>query len=194
MSTAKRRPWSLALALFACIAAPTAARAQGFVSPMFGYDFSGDSGCPQITGCQEKNLNISVSIGGLGRVAGSELEIAHARNFFGEIPGASSSVLTVMGNVLLAPRFAAVQPYALAGVGLIKTNVDLSAAGLLETSNNNFGWDIGGGLMVHVSEHVGLRGDIRHYHAFQSLQLLGLSLGDTKLDFGRAAGGLVFRF
>jgi opacity protein-like surface antigen len=99
-----------------------------------------------------------------------------------------------MGNVMVAPRFGVVQPYGLIGLGLIKTHVEFSPASVLESNNNHFGWDVAGGLMVFLSEHVGLRGEIRHFHAFQDLEVLGIGLADEKMDFGRAAGGLVFRF
>lgn len=171
-----------------------AASAQGFISPLIGFDFGGDSGCPEISTCEDKNLNIGVGVGSLGNVIGSELEFGYARDFFGEIPNVSSSVLTLMGNVMLAPRFGPAQPYALVGLGLIKTNVDFSTAGLLETSNNHFGWDVGGGLMIFFSDNVGIRGDLRYFHAFQDLEVLGIGLGSTKLDFGRAAAGVIFRF
>ena len=176
------------------LTAPGAALAQGFVSPLIGYDFGGDSGCPQATGCDDKNLNIGVSVGSLGAVFGTELEFAHARDFFGDIPGVSSSVLTLMGNAMLAPRFGPVRPYGLMGLGLIKTRVEFSAVGLLETDNNHLGWDAGGGLMIFLGSRVGVRGDIRYFHAFQDLEILGLSLGETKLDFGRVAGALVLTF
>jgi len=182
------------IALVMFVLAPGAAYAQGFVSPLIGYNFGGDSGCPQITACEDKNLNVGVSVGSLGSVAGSELEVAYARDFFGEIPGVSSSVLTVMGNLMLAPQFGVAQPYGLFGLGLIKTHVELSAISLLESDNNHFGWDVGGGLIVFLGRHVGVRGDIRYFHAFQDLDVVGIGLGDTKLDFGRAAAGVVFRF
>ena len=182
------------VALVMFVLAPGAAFAQGFVSPLIGYDFGGDSGCPEITACEDKNLNVGVSVGSLGSVVGTELEFAYAKDFFGDMPGASSSVLTLMGNVMVAPRFGVVQPYGLIGLGLIKTNVEFSASSFLESTNNHFGWDIGGGLIVFVSQHVGVRGDIRYFHAFQDLEVLGIGLADAKLDFGRAAGGLVFRF
>ena len=174
--------------------APGAAYAQGFISPMIGYDFGGDSGCPEITGCEDKKLNIGVSAGTLGSVLGAELEFAYAKDFFGDIPGVSSSVLTLMGNLMLAPKFGPVQPYGLIGLGLMKTNVEVSAASLLDSDDNHFGWDIGGGLMIFLGDHFGLRGDIRYFHAFQDLEILGVSLGDTKLDFGRAAAGVVLKF
>lgn len=182
------------VALLVPVLAPRAAYAQGYVSPLIGYDFGGDSGCPQVTGCEDKNLNIGVSVGSLGSVFGSELEFAYAKNFFGDIPGGSSSVVTLMGNLMLAPRFAVVQPYALVGLGLIKTNVEFSVPSAVESHNNHLGWDVGGGLIIFLGEHVGVRGDLRHFHAFQDLEVLGIGLGNTKLDFGRVAGALVFRF
>jgi opacity protein-like surface antigen len=174
--------------------APGAALSQGFVSPLIGYDFGGDSGCPEITGCEDKKLNIAVSAGTLGAVLGAELEFAYANDFFGDIPGVSSSVLTLMGNVMLSPRFGPVQPYGLVGLGLVKTQVDFTADSLLDSDNNHFGWDIGGGLIVFFGQHFGVRGDIRYFHAFQDFDVLGIALGTTKLDFGRAAAGVVFRF
>ena len=190
----RRLSGATATAALLILLLPNAVYAQGFISPLIGYDFGGDSGCPEIAGCEDKNLNIGVSVGSLGNVIGSELEFAYAREFFGDIPAASSSVLTLMGNLMLAPRFGIAQPYALIGLGLIKTHVEFSAPQLLESSNNHLGWDVGGGLIVFLGRNVGVRGDIRHFHAFQDLTLLGISLGNTKLDFGRAAAGLVFRF
>jgi opacity protein-like surface antigen len=182
------------MALAAWIAAPLSASAQEYVSPFIGYDFGGDSGCPEITNCEDRNLNLGVSVGNLGNVLGSEIEFAYAKNFFGEIPGVSSSVLTLMGNLMIAPRFGPAQPYFLIGLGLMKTHVEFSTASLLENSENHFAWDMGGGLMVFPSRHVGVRGEIRYFHAFQDLEIIGISIANTKLDYGRAAAGVVFRF
>jgi len=182
------------VAFVASLALPLSASAQAYVSPVIGYDFGGDSGCPQITNCEDRNLNWGVSVGSLGSVLGSELELAYAKNFFGDIPGVSSSVLTLMGNGMIAPKFGFVQPYWLIGLGLMKTKVEFSTTSLLETSENHFAWDTAGGLIVFLGPHFGVRGEIRHYHAFQDFQLLGLSVGNTKLDFGRAAAGVVFKF
>jgi opacity protein-like surface antigen len=181
------------LILFLGLAGPSFA--QGFISPLIGFDFGGDSGCPEVTTCEDKNLNLGVAVGALGGFFGTELEFAYAKDFFGEIPGVSSNVLTLMGNVMLAPRFGPAQPYALIGLGLIKTHADVNATDLLDTDNNHFGWDTGGGLMVFFGDHIGVRGEIRYFHAFQDFRLLLLDVGDeTKLDFGRAAAGVVFRF
>jgi opacity protein-like surface antigen len=187
---------TLAVGITLCTAAP--ARAQGFISPMIGYDFGGDTGCPKLTtliGCEDKKINISVSFGAMGRVVGFEEEIGYAPSFFGSAPALSSSVLTAMSNFMVAPKIGGVRPYVVAGVGLIKTHVDLTTTSLLTTSNNAFGWDIGGGLIGYFNPHVGLRGDIRYFHSFTDLSILGVSLNNaTQLDFARASAGLVFSF
>jgi len=187
---------TVAIGIMLCTAAP--ARAQGFISPMIGYDFSGDSGCPNLStliNCEDKKLNISVSFGAIGKVVGFEEEIAYAPSFFGSAPALSSSMLTVMSNFMIAPKIGPVQPYVVAGVGLIKSHVDLTTTSVFTTNNNAFGWDVGGGVIGFVSKHVGLRGDVRYFHAFNELSLLGLTVGDaTKVDFGRASAGVIFRF
>lgn len=181
-----------ALAVLA-LGSPSPAAAEGFISPLLGYDFGDDSRCPTFSGCEEKNLNIGVGLGTMGRIGGFELDISYAKGFFGDAPGYDSSVLTVMANLLVGPEIGPVRPYGSGGVGLIKAHVSGLGA-LVDTTNNDFGWNIGGGLMVFISQNVGVRGDIRHFHAFQDVDILGFPLSDTKLDFGRASGALVFRF
>lgn len=182
-----------ALALLTlCLPAPSPA--QGFISPLIGYDFGDDSRCVALTGCEDKNLNIGLGLGTMGSVLGFELDISYAKGFFGEAPGYSSSVLTVMSNILLGPQIGPVRPYGSGGAGLIKTNVSADPATLLDSSNNALGWNIGGGAMIFVTDNIGIRGDIRHFHAFQDLEILGFPLSETKLDFGRASAALVFRF
>lgn len=173
---------------------PTPSAAQSFISPLLGYDFGEDSSCPAITGCEDKNLNIGAGIGTLGSFFGLELDISYAKDFFGAAPGYSSSVLTVMGDLIVGPQIGPVRPYATGGVGLIKSHVSANPTSLLDSSNNDFGWNIGAGVMVFLGEHIGVRGDIRHFHAFQDLEILNFPLSGTKLDFGRASAALVFRF
>jgi len=183
------------LVLTAALALPSPARAEGFISPLIGFDFGGDASCPAIQGCEDKRMNYGVALGATGSIFGFEEEFAYARDFFGTAPTLKSSVLTVMSSVMLAPKIGPVRPYVLAGVGLIKTHVDLTTTSILTTDNSNFGWDIGGGLHVTVAPHIGLRGDIRYFHTFQDLAPMGFSLGSNqKLDFGRAAAALDFTF
>ena len=190
-----KRSLFLALVLALPLALPSQARAEGFISPLIGFNFGGDANCPSVQGCEDKRMNFGVALGAAGSIFGFEEEFAYARDFFGSAPTLKSSVITVMSNVMLAPKIGPVRPYLATGVGLIKTHVDLTTTSILTTDNNNFGWDIGGGLHVTVAPHIGVRGDIRYFHTFQDLGPMGFSLGaNQKLDFGRAAAALDFTF
>jgi opacity protein-like surface antigen len=173
------------------VAAPRAG-AQTFISPFLGYNFGGDAGCPEVSNCEDKKSNIGIALGTAGFI-GFEEELAYAKNFFGDTPGLSSSVLTLMSNVMIAPRIGPTRPYVLIGVGLIKSRTEANLGSLIETNNNNFGWDMGGGLMLMFG-HIGVRGDLRYFHAFQDVEFLGVPISDLKLDFGRASAGVVFEF
>jgi hypothetical protein len=169
--------------------------AQGFISPLIGYDFGGNSGCPKISNCQDKRLNLGVAVGKMGSILGFEEELADARNFFGSVPSASSSVITVMSNIMIVPAIGPVHPYVLGGLGLMKTHVDFTAANLLTTDNTGLAWDLGGGVTV-LFGHVGIRGDIRHLHSAKAITLpfVGTTPGDQHLTFGRASAALVLAF
>jgi opacity protein-like surface antigen len=184
----------VALLTGACtICAPEEASAEFFISPLIGYNFSGDSGCPEIINCEDKHLNWGVGFGALGSIFGVEGEWAYIDDFFGETANSKSSVTTLMGNFLLAPRFGPVQPYGLIGAGLMKTKVESAPPAISDTDQNDFGWDVGGGLMIFFGDHVGIRGDVRYFHSVALLNVFGVET-DTKLDFGRASGAVVFKF
>jgi hypothetical protein len=178
----------LVLAALASGAARNAG-AQGFISPAFGYNFGGDAGCLTATNCDNKNWNLGVALGTLGPIFGFEAELTYENDFLGENVNESSTVTTMMGSLMLAPRIGGIQPYGLVGMGVIRTSTE-------EQGDNQIGWNIGGGLILFLSEHVGLKGDIRHYHSFQTLDLFGLELArdENHLDFGRAAFGLILSF
>ena len=170
------------------------AHAQGFISPTIGWDFGEDSKCPEINDCKDKNLNVGVGIGAMGNVLGFEAEFGYAKDFFGNGPGFDSSMLTLMGNVMLIPKLGGFRPYVLTGLGLIKSHVDLTPESVFSTDENHFGWDLGGGVIILFGDHVGIRGDLRYFHSFQDLKLLDVNLGGANLDWGRASGGMVFKF
>jgi hypothetical protein len=100
------------------------AAAQGFISPFIGYNFGGDAGCPNATNCNDKRVDWGVALGALGSVVGFETEFGYTKDFFGESSAQTSNVLTVMGNFMLAPKFGPIQPYGLAGIGLMRTSLE----------------------------------------------------------------------
>ena len=74
------------LLLASAIAIPSPARAEGFISPLIGFNFAGDANCPTVQGCEDKRLNYGVALGAAGSVFGFEEEFAYARDFFGTAP------------------------------------------------------------------------------------------------------------
>lgn len=173
---------------------PGRAAAQGFISPFVGFAYGGDSGCPTASNCEDKNSNLGVSGGKLGALGGAEVEFNYARNFFGETPGVSANVLTLMTNVIVGPKVGPVRPFVLGGLGLIKTRAEFTSQSLFDTSTNNFGWNLGGGLMIMFGDHVGVRGDLRRFKSFGEHGILGFTLSNEKLTFNRASAGLVLAF
>jgi opacity protein-like surface antigen len=171
------------------------AAAQGFVSPFFGYNFSGDAGCANITNCEDKHANYGVSVGAIGSVVGFESEFAFTKNFFGASAAQSTDVFTFMANFMLAPKFGPIQLYGLGGPGLIRTHVD--SVGQTQ-DENQVGWDVGGGLIGYFTKHVGIRGDVRYFHSFQLLDLSKFppisNTETTKLNFGRISIAAMFKF
>jgi hypothetical protein len=78
------------LAAVLMFGAARTASAQSFISPFIGYNFGGDSGCPEISDCENKTRNLGVSFGSIGRVVGGEFEFSFIDNFFGELPDSVS--------------------------------------------------------------------------------------------------------
>ena len=175
-------------ALFLLTAIP--ARADGFITPFVGYNFGGDSGnCPSLTNCNDKRTNFGVSIGAMGALFGIEEDFSFAKHFFGDTPGTDNSVFSAMTNVLVGIGVGPVQPYVLGGLGLIRSHV--STVGL-SADKNAFGYDLGGGVTVSIAPHVGIRGDLRHLHTVEDVNVLLFS--GQHLNFWRGSVGLALKF
>jgi len=145
------------------------------------------------------------SVGLTGQVIGFEVDFGYAPNFFefdddfGEFDS-DGSVTTVMGNLLVGAPLGKLRPYATVGAGLMRTNIEFGDLDLFDDlSANDFGINYGGGLMVFLTENVGLRGDIRQFRNLSSddpdddfPEPDELGLGDFK--FWRATGGVTIKF
>ena len=106
--------------------------------------------------------------------------------------------MTLMGNLLLGVPLGGqsgfgVRPYALVGIGLIRTDADTFAT--LEVGENEVGWNVGGGVMLFFGP-VGVRGDVRYIRTFSALDLANLDELEPagNLDFTRGSVGFIIRF
>ena len=180
----------IAVALLGWCSVP--AHAQAFISPYVGYNFGGDSAnCVSLQNCEERRLNLGVSVGTTHGIFGFEEDIAYARDFFGKTAGGNNAVLTVMSNLMLVVPAGPIQPYAIVGIGLIRPHVQFDALSLARDTNA-LGYDLGGGLNIFLGHAIGIRGDVRHLQTLQNVPL-GLFSND-RLDFWRASAGLTLRF
>ena len=186
----------LAVALMTMM--PTAARADVLLTPFAGITFGGAADANS-TGA----FGASIAYMGAG-IFGVEGEFAYAPSFFDSGDDFdfvdSDNVTTVMANVILGAPIGgtngpSVRPYATAGVGLMKTNVNSASSLFGNVSNSDFGVNVGGGVMAFFSDHVGLRADIRYFRALTDPE----EDNEFDIDFGgfhfwRGSVGLTFKF
>jgi opacity protein-like surface antigen len=190
------RTRSLAVSAVLTVALSTSARpayAEAFLTPFVGFNFGGDSAnCISLSNCDEKRLNWGVSFGSRHGIFGFEEDIGFAPNFFGKTAGGDNAVLTVMSNLMVVVPAGPVQPYALAGLGLIRPHAKFDSSSL-SLDQNALGYDVGGGVNIFLAHSVGVRADVRHLHTLQNITL-GNIFSSQPLDFWRASLGLALRF
>ncbi len=182
-------------------AAPSPARAEGFVSPWIGVNFGNnpfENLDEDVADGGRTSYGVTAGYMGAG-IIGGEFDFGYSPSFFGDDSDfGSNNVLTAMGNVIIGipiggTRGAGVRPYVTAGLGLIRTSYgpidDFDAV-----SNNDFGYNLGAGIMGYFATHVGIRGDVRYFRSLQD----NSSGGDVDFDLGsfhfwRASIGLVIK-
>ena len=93
---------TLAIGFFLMALTPAAARADGFIVPFAGVNFGGNAGESLGEGADAKRLDWGVSLAWMGGgVFGFEGDIGYSPDFYGKSDLGGSSVLSLMGNVLL---------------------------------------------------------------------------------------------
>ena len=209
------RKWILTSAVFALAfgAAPRTASADWTVTPFVGYNFKGaadvnGTGGSSFENRVEKKIDYGVSIAAMGAGAvGFEVDFGYSPNFFESGTAGNnnftfkndSNVTTLTGNAILGipiggQRGGSVRPYVVGGVGLIRTNLQ-DARGLFDVNTkNDFGFDVGGGVMGFFSSNVGLRGDVRYFRGFKGSDDNPTGLGVSDFKFWRGSIGVSFKF
>lgn len=205
------RKWLVTASIFtvALAAAPRTASADWTFTPFIGWNFGSSadvtgSGGPGFKDRFEKKIDYGASLTAMGSgPIGFELDFGYSPNFFESSTTASgfrftskSNVTTLMGNLVVGAHAGPVRPYAVAGVGLLRSNVQDFDEVFSATSKNDFGLDVGGGVMGFFSNNIGLRGDVRYFRGFRgtndSDSATGITLGDFK--FWRGSLGVSFKF
>jgi opacity protein-like surface antigen len=200
-----------AVVLVASAVAPRCASADWVLTPFVGLNFGGSADVSGNGGTSTKNqfahkADFGVSAAYMGKgIIGGEVDFGYSPNFYENTAvtgfqfANSNNVTTLTGNVIVGIPVGghgpSIRPYAVGGVGLIRSRVG-DAAGLFQvTSKNDFGFDVGAGVMGFVHENIGLRGDVRYFRGFTgapSDSATGLALGN--FQFWRASAGVTFKF
>jgi hypothetical protein len=178
---------------------PGVARADGFIIPFWGVNFGGNSGNELANAIDAKRFDWGVSLGFMGSgVLGIEADFARSPDFYGRTDVGGSSVFTATGNLLVGipiggQKGVGFRPYGLAGLGVIRSKVD-ALTDVLNFDNSEAAWDFGGGAMLFFGTHVGIRGDIRYFRTFKTIDVIESIEPTGKLDFTRGTAGLILRF
>jgi opacity protein-like surface antigen len=161
-----------------CLAFESPAAAQGMLTASIGNAFGGD--------IPSKKTTYAIAVGGGGAHGiGSELEFSHTRNFFETPDGQTSGkVVTLMASVFVMVPVNKVRPYAIVGFGFIRQRTAATTGGILANlSDNDVGYNAGGGVTFQFARHAGVRADLRHFKvrkadglSFQRF-LVGIVLG-----------------
>ena len=184
-----------AVALVCLVVTATPARADWLFTPYLGVSFGGDTSGQHVT--------YGASIGWMGAgIVGWEADFQFTPEFFEPNDTdvdffGSSNVFTVMGNVIIGipvggQTGGGIRPFGIAGIGLIQQNTDSDEA--FDIDSNEFGFNLGGGVMGFFNDNVGLRGDIRYVRSFEEADDNLVTIGIGDFDFWRANVGVVFRW
>ena len=208
------RKWLVIAGMVAAVSTASArtASADWVVTPFVGWNFNGSAEVQGTGGTEfsdkfEKKINYGVSLAAMGAgVVGFELDFGYSPNFFeGSTSGSGfdfandSNVTTLMANAIIGVPVGGqtgggVRPYVVGGVGLIRTNVQDASEFFEVNTKNDFGFDVGGGVMGFFTDNVGIRGDVRYFRSFSGSSDNVAGIGVSDFNFWRGSVGVSFRF
>ena len=166
-------------AIAVCVALEGSAAAQAMFTASIGNVFGGDA--------PSKKTVWALAIGGGGAHGiGSELEFSQTRNFFETADGVEyGEIVTLMPSIFVAIPAGPVHPYGSFGFGLIRVRTRTNEGGLFSNvSDNDFGYSVGGGVILKFAQHAGIRGDLRHFQVRASR-----GIGFQRFTVGLVLGG-----
>ena len=136
-----------------------------------------------------------ISCGSPRGALGFEQEFVYSPDFFGtSVASSGNSATSIMSNLLVAFPAGPVRPYATVGLGALRTSVDFNLGDTLRFRDSKLGWDFGAGLFILPWRHFGIRADVRQYRGTGDLEIAGLNLEGSPLNYTRISAGALFRF
>ena len=200
-----------ALVLLILGAAAKPASADILFTPYVGVVFGGSANSFNVNDLSdefEQRVSFGGSLAWMGAgVVGLEVDYHLAPNFYQitggdenvELLDLDSSVQTFMGSVILGVPLGGtsgfgVRPYAVGGIGLMRASLSGIDDLFDNLSNNELGFNVGGGVHMFFSDSVGIRADARYFRGLQGGDDEGEDLDLEDFDFWRTTIGVTFRF
>jgi len=180
------------------VSAAQKAEAQGFIiNPFFTTTLTSPSG-----GGGHTKPGVGLAFGTNGKILGLETEIAyHPQIIDTVLDGPKSKVLTFSGDMIIGPTIGHVKGYGAVGAGDLHLNFksasSFAATGVDSLASNYFTFNVGGGAIGYVTDHLGIRADLRYLRAY-GIDFAALeeaeNLSLKHFDFWRLNIGLAAKF
>jgi opacity protein-like surface antigen len=197
------------LVLVTTVAAPSKASADWLLTPFVGWNWGGTANLLESDDFDdefEQKAMFGASLGWMGAgIVGFEVDFGYSPNFFenttgsGDFEFGDSNLTTLMGNLLIGVPIGGqhgvgFRPYAVGGVGLVKSRIG-STGDFFNVDSSNWGFNVGAGAIFFFTDKVGLRGDVRYFRALEDVEPLDdLNIGLANFHFWRGTLGLTIRF
>ncbi len=142
----------------AVVAFDNSASAQTMLTGSLGTSFGGDA--------PSSKTAWAVAVAGIGAHGiGAEIEFSETRDFFETPAGvAHGKIVSLMPAVFVAVPIGPVRPYGIFGFGFLRQRTAESRGGLLSNvTEDDVGYNVGGGVILKFAPHAGVRADLRHF-------------------------------
>jgi opacity protein-like surface antigen len=159
----------LLLTVLAVASTAARAHAQWMATGYLGINVSGD------VEAAKGGPGVSVTYAGGG--LGFEFDVERYNHFFKDEDVADllsdaradldTDAMSLMGNVIVPFRVQGatkLRPYVVGGMGMVRAMFD-AAGDHPDRAQNNFGFNLGGGVLYSLTGRVGLRSDLRYFRA-----------------------------
>lgn len=199
----------VSLVLITSVAAPSKASADWLLTPFVGWNWGGTANLLESDDFDdefEQKAMFGASLGWMGAgIVGFEVDFGFSPNFFenttgsGDFEFGDSNLTTLMGNLLIGVPIGGqhgvgFRPYAVGGVGLVKSRIG-STGDFFNVDSSNWGFNVGAGAMFFFTDNVGLRGDVRYFRSLEDVEPLDeLNIGLADFRFWRGTVGVTIRF
>lgn len=180
-----RRLWTASFLITAlAMTWPATANAQAYLSVGAGATTGGDANGSRPT--YGGAFGYDAGLVGVEGDFGYTVRLANEEGTYGD------NVRTLMGQVLIGPRFGQWKVFGSVGGGLIGAVGQISHVFTTddEEAVNVFGMTAGGGAMTSINDHFGFRFDAKYVRALEA----DVEHSDERLSFIRAGAALIWKF